>query len=622
MDEKEKLFAEFPPVSVADWESKIKDDLEGADYIKKLIRKTLESITIKPYYTSEDLANLKYLDQIPGSFPFMRSKKIENNKWEIRQDFRVTDIEATLEKMNLAETRGTTSVGLNLTSKGDLYYHDFRKLLTGVDLTVTELNFIVSDTAPQVLDFLLKALNELAIDRKLFRGTIEFDPLGHLAATGGFINSEQDDFSEATKLISAVKTELPGLRVLAARSNLLGNCGASAVQELAFGLSMISDYFVHLTDEEISASDIAKHMQWNLSVGSDYFMEIAKLRAARMLFSSLISAFETSKDTPVYIHSITSGWNKTLYDPNVNLLRLTTEAMSAILGGCDSLLVQPFDSIYNEPTDFSERLARNIQIILKEESYFDKVIDPSAGSYYIESLTDSLIKNAWELFLKTDDQGGFIKAFTGGFIRQEISAISGRRAAMVASRQEVLLGTNIFPNMNESVTGCITEEIAFPQPGVNAYRIAEPIRPVRAAAEFEKLRLSTERHNGPRPKVFLLTYGNLSMRLARAQFSANFFVCAGYEVIDNLGCKTVKEGVDAALQANADIVVLCSSDDEYAKIAPEAGALLNNRAILVVAGAPASMDELKQKGITEFINARSNVLETLKAFHKKLGIEI
>jgi methylmalonyl-CoA mutase len=144
----------------------------------------------------------------------------------------------------------------------------------------------------------------------------------------------------------------------------------------------------------------------------------------------------------------------------------------------------------------------------------------------------------------------------------------------------------------------------------------------RAAAEFEKLRLSTEKHKGPRPRVFMLTYGNLAMRLARSQFSGNFFACAGYEVIDNLGCKSAKEGVDAALEAKADVIVVCSSDDEYAEIAPAVAELVKGRAIVVVAGAPANMEELKQKGITEFIHIRSNVLETLKNFNRKLGIEL
>ncbi len=207
--------------------------------------------------------------------------------------------------------------------------------------------------------------------------------------------------------------ELPGLRILAVNSRFFSDTGATAVQELAFGLSMISEYLAALTDLKFSVADITKHLQWNLGTGSDYFMEIAKVRAARLLFSGLMSGFDKAQATeaPVFIHCSTTNWNKTIYDPNVNMLRLTTEAMAAILGGCDSLLVKPYDSCYNEPGDFSERLARNIQIILKEESYFDRVVDPASGSYYIESLTRALVENAWELFLKIDAKSGYIQSF-------------------------------------------------------------------------------------------------------------------------------------------------------------------------------------------------------------------
>jgi methylmalonyl-CoA mutase len=622
MEQTEKLFSEFPPVTTADWEAKIREDLKGADYAKKLIRKTLDNITIKPYYTSEDLSEITYLDQKPGVFPFVRGDKTCCNHWEIRQDFLVTDVDTAIEKAQTALSRGATSVGFDLTGKGDLYYHDFRKLISEIDHSSVQVHFIVGDTGRQILDFLIKALDELNIDRAEFKGSVEFDPLSHLAASGGFYYNEQDDMDDAGKLLFSVK-ELPGLRVLAVKSHLFSDSGATIVQELAIGLSMISDYLVRLTDEETNAADVAQHMQWNMGVGSDYFMEIARLRAARQLFAALMSSFGPEfKESPIFIHSITTKWNKTLYDPHVNILRLTTEAMAAALGGCNSLLVRPFDSTYNESGDFSERLARNIQIILKEESYFGKVVDPAAGSYYIESITHSLIESAWALFLKIDEQGGFIKSFNSGFISDEIKATGSKRMEMVASRREMLLGTNQYPNVNESVTGCIDEKVAFPEPDVNAERIAAPIIPIRAATEFEKVRLSTERHKGARPKVFMLTYGNLAMRLARSQFSSNFFTCAGYEIIDNLGFLSASEGVNAALEAKADIVVVCSSDDEYASVAPEVAKLIGDKAIVVVAGAPANMEELKQQGITEFIHIRSNVLETLKRFHSRLGIKL
>jgi methylmalonyl-CoA mutase len=621
-EQNEKIFAGFPPVSTANWEAQIREDLKGTDYEKKLIRKSLENIRIKPYYTVEDLNDLEYLDQLPGQFPYVRGGKTTGNDWEIRQDFRVFDIAATVQKIKMSVKRGVTSVGLDLTAKGDLYYHDFRKLITGIDFNNTSVNFLSGESSPNILNFLLKALEELNIQSSGVSGSLNYDPLGQLTLSGGFYRSEQDDFSDADKLLLAAVNELPRFRVLAVNSHLFSDSGASAVQELAFGLAMAAEYMVKLTDRGHNVPDVAEHLQWNMGVGSDYFMEIAKIRAARLLFSGLITAFDKvhAKDAQVFIHSITTNWNKTVYDPNVNMLRLTTEAMAAVLGGCNSLLVKPYDSWYREPDGFSERNARNIQNILKEESYFDKVVDPAAGSYYIESLTHSLMENAWDLFLKVDEKGGYTKAFVEGFIVDEIIKTTSRRLEMVASKKEVLLGTNKYPSFNEKMIGEVDTEIAFPKVRENPNKIAEPLIPLRAAEGFEKLRLETERRKAPHPKVFMLTYGNLAIRLARSQFSGNFFACAGYEVIDNLGFQSAKEGVEAAFAAKADIIVVCSSDDEYPEIAPAVAELVNSKAIVVVAGAPACMEELKQKGIKEFIHVRSNILETLKSFQAKLKI--
>jgi methylmalonyl-CoA mutase len=454
------------------------------------------------------------------------------------------------------------------------------------------------------------------------KGSLEYDPLGQLTLTGGFYHSAEEDFSRADALLLTAENELPQFRVLSVNSHLFSDSSATLVQELAFGLAMAAEILTRLTDMGHSATDITRHLQWNLGVGSDYFMEIAKIRAARLLYSGLLTGFESdhNRHVPVYIHSITTNWNKTLYDPHVNMLRLTTEAMAAVIGGCNSLLVKPYDACYRDPNEFSERIARNIQIILKEEAYLDKVVDPAAGAYYVESLTDALVEHAWQLFLKVDERGGYLKAFTDGFIQEEVGKTMVRRSDRVSARHEVLVGTNQYPNFREPPAEQVIPDIAFHRPPEHHKQVAEPLRMRRAAEPFEKLRLAVENHSAGRPKVFMLTYGNLAMRLARSQFSCNFFACAGYEVIDNLGFQSAREGVDAALQANASIIVVCSSDEEYLQIAPEVVSLVAGKAIVVVAGAPASMEELKQKGITEFIHVRSNVLETLNHFHAKLGI--
>ena len=318
------------------------------------------------------------------------------------------------------------------------------------------------------------------------------------------------------------------------------------------------------------------------------------------------------------VNATTSFYNQTLFDSYVNLLRSQTEAMSAALGSVHSMVVTPFDAPYEEATDFSERIARNQQLLIKEESHFDRIVDPSAGSYYIEHLTDALAQEAWKIFLKVEEEGGFLAAVKAGTIQDDINATNVKRHGDAAKRKEFLLGTNQFPNFTEKSEGkkalgsaCCCGATAEAAP-------FKAISSTRLAADFENLRIHTEETKVP--TAFMLTIGNLAMRQARAQFSCNFLACAGYKVIDNLGFKTVEEGVDAALEAKADIVVICSSDDEYAEYAIPAFKYLNGRAMFVVAGAPACMEDLKAAGIENYIHVKCNVLETLKEYNQKLGI--
>ncbi len=320
------------------------------------------------------------------------------------------------------------------------------------------------------------------------------------------------------------------------------------------------------------------------------------------------------------VHAVTSQFNQTIYDAHVNLLRSMTETMSAALAGVDSIETLPFDLQYKQPDEFSERIARNQQLLLREESHLNKVVDPAGGSYYIENLTASIAKVAWELFNKIEDEGGFLVALRKGEVQKAVNESGVKRHVDVARRKEILLGTNQYPNFNEKALDKIEKDGKACGCGCSAEvedGAVESLIFDRAASQFEQLRLDTER-SGKRPKVFMLTIGNLAMRLARAQFSANFFGCAGYEIIDNIGFNTVKEGVDAAIEKGADVVVLCSSDDEYAQYAPEAFKELDGRAMFVVAGAPACMEELKAQGIEEFIHVRVNVLDTLIKFNAKL----
>ena len=374
-----------------------------------------------------------------------------------------------------------------------------------------------------------------------------------------------------------------------------------------------------LTEAGVPAREAARRIRFSMGVGGNYFMEIAKFRAFRMLWAKIVNTYDVpEEECYTYIMATTANYNKTLFDSYVNLLRTQTEAMSSALAGVESMVVTPFDAPYEEPTEFSERLARNQQLMLKEENHFSKIVDVAAGSYYIEQLTQSLAGEAWKLFLSVEKEGGFLAATLSGSVQNTLNATNDDRHKKAAQRKEFILGSNQFPNFNEVSEGktpltccckCGAEEAtAFPK-----------LNTTRLASEFEDLRLQTEKA-AKRPVAFMLTIGDLKWRQARAQFSCNFLASAGYQVIDNLGFPTVEEGVEAAVKAGADIVVLCSSDEEYAQLAVPAYQALNGRALFVVAGAPACTDDLKAAGIEYFIHVRVNQLETLKEFNAKLGI--
>lgn len=616
--EKNKLFDMFPPVSTDEWMAKITADLKGADFAKKLVWRTNEGFDVQPFYRREDLKDLPLLDSKPGEFPYLRGTK-DNNDWLIRQEVMGADAkEMNAHALEIIE-KGVQSLGISL--KGDVTEKDLAEILKGVDLKKIEVNvWNCPGHATEAAAELVK-LVEAAGAENDFRGTINFNPFRRLLAKG--LEFPKDIKEAAVELFNTVKN-VPGLRCFAVDSVMFNNSGAFITQELGYALAWGAEWLTMLTEAGLSACDVAKRIKFNMGISSNYFMEIAKFRAARMLWAEIVKAYGVNPENcdccKMRVNATTSKFNMTIYDAHVNLLRSMTESMSAALAGVDSIETLPFDLPYKRPDEFSERIARNQQVLLRDESHLDKVVDPAGGSYYIEVLTASIAREAWKNFTEVEDKGGFLAMVSKGEIQAKVNESGVKRHLDVARRKEILLGTNQYPNVHEKALdkieadwsacgcGCKPEVVD----GAVDYLIFD-----RAASQFEQLRLDTER-SAHRPRVFMLTIGNLAMRLARAQFSGNFFGCAGYEIIDNIGFDTVKEGVDKALEAKADVVVLCSSDDEYAQFAPEAFKLLDGKAMFVVAGAPACMDELKAQGIENFIHVRVNVLETLVDFNAKL----
>jgi methylmalonyl-CoA mutase len=352
--------------------------------------------------------------------------------------------------------------------------------------------------------------------------------------------------------------------------------GATAVQEVAFALAEGAD--------RLAAGGTVDSMAF--AVGSNHFMEIAKLRAARLTWAAIEAAFGRPPSR-LRLHARTAGANKTLFDPHVNLLRVTTEALSAVLGGCDSLAVTA--------CGFDPHLADNVHHILREESHLDKVLDPGAGSYYLEALTDAVAREAWALFQDIEAAGGFSAWRATGALEAVLASARAGKEKAVASRRRILVGTNHYPDAGER----------------RLHEVGKMPGGWRLASAFEAIRLRTERHaakTGRTPRVLLLERGDLKMRKARAAFCRNFFGCAGFEILQ------------ADAPVDADLVVLCSSDAEYLALALEV--CPRTKAPVVVAGNPKDqLDALRAAGVADFVHVGSNAVETLASWQGRLGIE-
>ena len=618
--EDNKLFSEFPPVSTEKWEEVIIKDLKGADYEKKLVWKTLEGFKVKPYYRAEDLEKLEYLDSNPGEAPYVRGKQEASNTWDIRQDIKADNIADANATAVDAVKRGATALGLCTCRVETLA--DMQALLKGINPEVTHINFTCGKDMLSVLKLFVEAVKAAGYDPKKVQGSCNCDPYSHALLHGSYRNGEEAAYEEAKALILYAEEQLPAMRVLTVNGRHIHNAGSNIVQELGYTLSAANDIMAHLTERGLSTDQVARNMVFCFATGSNYFMEIAKIRAARLLWSKVVEQYnpqcECSKK--VFIHATSSLWNKSIYDPYVNMLRTTTETMSAAIAGADSITTVPFDTAYKKSDDFGYRIGRNQQLLLKEESYMDKSVDPAAGSYYIENITDSIAQYAWQYFMAVEEKDGFAAAIRQGYVQDEIAKTAQQRDMDIATRKTTIIGTNQYPNLIEKMGNEIAEQshcCCNCQKGDEV----KTITPYRGAEAFEHLRLATEK-SGIRPKVFLLTYGNLAMRRARSGFATNFFGVAGYEIMDNNGFATAEEGVKAALDAKADIVVLCSSDDEYAEITETACKLLKGKVkSIVLAGFPKEMVETyKGYGIDEFIHVKTNVLESLTSFQKLLGI--
>jgi len=481
----------------------------------------------------------------------------------------------------------------------------WRDALKGIALADTPV-FVKSDfPAKMIIDFIQQFFQEYHLDLKRLSGGIFFEPMAKSISHQDIRFNRRNYYRDFTELNKWLKDNAAEFSIFNHDATVYHNAGANAVQELAFVMAAAVESIRQMQkhDNEPVFSTYTRKVDFNFSVGSNFFIEIAKLRAARILWHTIAKAFDENSESKIRIHAETSQWNKTVLDEHTNILRTTTEAFSAIIGGCDSLQIQPFNSLSNQANVFSERVARNIHLVLRDEAHSGKTIDAAGGSWYVESLTQSLAEKAWALFQDIEQRGGMLSALQDGFVEQTISDIRDQRIKDVETRRKRIIGANIYPNLKDKRFG------------------AENKSP-RAAKPFEDLRLQLEAYASKksRPKVLLLNYGGVHQYKPRADFARGFFEVAGFEVHE----KTVNPDIDVNLDSKPKIVTLCSSDALYPEFVPTLAKKLkakNKKLKLLVAGNPTDhIQAFKRAGVNDFIHIKSNVFEMLSQLMEETGI--
>jgi len=576
----ERLLGDFPPVSTADWEAAIARDLKGADYQKRLIWRTEEGLAVKPYYRADDLKDLAALRPAPGEFPFRRGSRPGGN-WIIREEIDAADA---------AEANRAACAAIAAGAEGIAF--------TSLSIsTSAELDAALANLDPVPVHF-------QAADEKLIGFLME---RSKLRRSGASLSTGCDALANTESAAEIVRAAPDGFVPFTIDASFEEK-GATGIEEIGFALAAGIDFLAGLAERGVDLNRAAGALEFEFAAGANYFFQIAKLRAFRVLWARAAECFGAAPENArARIAARTSRWNKTVYDPHANSLRATTEAMAAILGGADAVSVAPFDECFKEPDEASRRLARSTQLLLKHEVLLDRVADPGGGAYYIEAITDDLCREAWAKMQEIELRGGFRKAQAEGMISQAIEGALAAREAAVEKRRRVFIGTNQFADPAEQVLERVDTSWMNGRP--------------RGTRAYENLRLRTEWHaaeTSKTPRVLLAEIGDPKMRSARASFARNFFACAGFAISNKRFISTAK-----IAQADAELIVLCSADEEYARIAarlmPKLKSLGRSTPV-IVAGNPANAPELEAAGIAGFVHMRSDPVEVLSKWQERLGI--
>ena len=690
------LLSEFMTPNYSDWKLEAESSLKGKP-VEKLISKTYEDIDIKPIYNADVLKNLIHNDfQYPGIFPFIRGSSFsgyKSNKLQILQSYNHTNPADFNKAAIIAIENGQNAIIIKpyQPSNSDtgnidensgtiiLTCEDYEKAFESIDFNKVPVYLkIAQNVIPTVLLFYSYLIKKGHNTQKI-KGGFYFDPLMSLEISGISLKFEENILKELNALVKWSTKNLPNFDVININASIYQEAGGNAIQELGLAFGKAVYYLRKLSESGFTVDEIAKHMKFSFAVGPNFFLEIAKLRAARLIWAKIVQEFDAGQDAQrMDIHAESCKWNKSLLDPYTNVLRTTSEALSAIIAGCNSLELTCFDESNGSSTEFSQRIARNIQIILKEECNLNEVIDPAGGSYYIESLTDSLAKGAWSLFQDIEKSGAYYNSLLNNLPQNLINQTAAERIKNISIRKDIIVGTNKYPNLDEKIPSLakndklqlfnnetqinsnvnfnkkynliksnfqsdfqnINEIIEAYNLGANFQDVINlmssdnldkieilPIKALKLTVMFEDLRTASENYkikSGDFPTVFLVNYGSLSHYKARADFATDFFKVGGFKTINPSGFDSIEEATQSFINSNAQIAVICSTDEMYQdivhKLTPSLK-LANPNVMIVLAGFPSDkIGEYKQAGIDEFIHIKANIYEILLKVQKICGV--
>jgi len=691
---------EFAIPTYDEWKQACIELLKGAPFEKKLFTKTYEGITFSPMYFHGDTEPIQPAKSYPGMGDYLRGVEAngyvgkgwgiaqacdetlpeENNELlqhEIAKGSTIYNVKvdcATRKGKDARECKHIGKGGVSLTTLGDV-----ETLLKGLKLDQYPLYVYAGESALPLLALIVAAVKKQGGDVSKLKGVIGANPIAEYAANGKLNQNLDKLYDEAAKAAKWAVKNAPAVKTIFVKSNVFSNGGANDVQEVAYTLATGVAYLRALLERGLTIDEAASQIMFGFSMGANFFMQIAKLRAVRPIWAQIIKAFGGNEESQkIHVHGRPAKFFKTVYDPYVNMLRDTTELFSGVVGGVDSFENSTFDEPVRKGDEFSRRIARNMQIILQEEFGLLQPIDPAGGSWAVENLTKQIKEKIWAEFQVIEGKGGIVAALKEGYPQEEIANVLAARFKAAETRKDRIVGNNMYPNMTEEridarpenqaenmkartaaienylstvdsaavkdalaavKDGCACCAIAAAEAGATIAELRDAlgtaeveeikaIEPHRWSERFEALREATEKfkaEKGDNVKIFLANMGPIPQHKARADFTTGFLQVGAFQVLGNNGFATVDEAAAAAKESGADAVVICSTDPTYPEIVPALAPKLHEalpNAIVYLAGtAPAELVETyKAAGIDDYINVRANCYKVIQALQQKKGM--